>query len=330
MRRRLSFGLFSKYTENVKRKNMKSQMQIGRWLVQTSDVAIAMSTEESRHLSALAGRWVGAFPRDPETLAWSALGVPSAIIRFDYVLGPDGLPRVFEVEDRPAGLGINSALCPGFAGRLRRSLDGVRAALGRPLEIAVTAARRETCDDAILPEVAPGAFDAVRVGEAPSPEAALYVRCALGEAGLEEFERRSVSTVSREGDKSYGVALGLWEEVGENPSLDYSRPFVLKPPRGCWSKDVLIYHPSKRGGGFETRNRLARAVGSREARYAQEYHEPEPSPDGDGLRMIRRALFAWDPSARRYEPLGGTWNARPNVKIHGASDTVTGPILPPA
>jgi hypothetical protein len=46
--------------------------------------------------------------------------------------------------------------------------------------------------------------------------------------------------------------------------------------------------------------------------------------------MIRRVLYAWDPSARRYEPLGGSWNARPNVKIHGASDTVTGPVLPPA
>jgi hypothetical protein len=309
---------------------MRTQIRIGKWVVETSQTTVTMSQRESSALSEIAGRWIGAFPREPETLAWAKLGAPSALIRFDYVLGPDGLPRVFEVEDRPAGLGLNSVVCPGFAERLRRRMDGIREAVGRPVEIFVTEPRRETCDDSLLPEAAPGAFDAVRVGGTPGPDAALLVRCALGEEGLAHLESRSISTVSREGDKSYGVALGLWREVSGEESLDYDVPFVLKPAQGCGSRGVTLYHPDRRGAGFDKRQRVARAVLAGQARYVQPFYEPEASPDGDGLKMIRRVLYAWDPSARRYEPLGGSWNARPNVKIHGASDTVTGPVLPPA
>lgn len=53
--------------------------------------------------------------------------------------------------------------------------------------------------------------------------------------------------------------------------------------------------------------------------YLQEYIPPIRE---DGLFKIFRIFFGYDPDIKEYAYLGGLSNARPNLRIHGATDMV--------
>ena len=80
--------------------------------------------------------------------------------------------------------------------------------------------------------------------------------------------------------------------------------------------------------GFSTRTKIMRAVEEKLVQYIQPYHQPEtPSFLNEKYNLIRRVYLGFNPDLMKYECLGGMWMARKSVKIHGASDTISGAVV---
>lgn len=305
-------------------------VSFGPWKLQIHQQALQLEEFEKRELSALALRWAAIFPIDPLTLAQAAFGVPSVLIRFDYVVS-EGRVCVYEIEDRPAFVSIGSLLNPEMHAKTQRCIDRFRQHLNRPIFTFVSPSRFANSDDILHGEFDQRIFDGVTGDLASIPkDAALIVRSERSEAEYWHLESRSLSTVSQEGWKGYGISLGLWKRINEGP-LDFANAFVLKPEFGCRSEGVYLYHPDRKSKGkygFSTRTAVQNAVDEGRARYIQPYAEPEHHEFlGRENCLIRRVYFGFDPTCGQYECLGGVYMARPCVKVHGATDTITGNII---
>jgi|GEM_PF-1313147 len=307
------------------------ELALGPWKLQIHRENLIVSETEKEVLSDVALRWAKIFPNDPKTLSHEAFSVPSVLIRFDYVV-VDGTISIYEVEDRPAFLAIGSLINWQFGEKLADCIDGIRKHLCRPVSILVSPSRLHNSDDLLFcKEVPLPIFDGVAsdIAELPA-DAALIVRSDRHESDYWHLEPRSLSTVSKEGWKGYGVPLGLWEPVSPE-GVDYNSAFVVKPEYGCRSSDVLLFHPernSKGKYGFSTRTAIQNAVDTGRVKYVQPYAEPEHHDFlGQNYFLIRRVYFGFDPASGTYACLGGVYMARTCAKVHGSSDAVTGCVM---
>lgn len=111
--------------------------------------------------------------------------------------------------------------------------------------------------------------------------------------------------------------------------------FVLKPVWGYGSKDVYIYPRGRygrmRGRGGTGRKKICELLSTpkKEEWLVQPFFPPKMVETG----IAQRAFLIWRIYAirrNREEPfrlLGGLWNLRPHLKVHGASNTITGPVV---
>lgn len=301
---------------------MKTETKtLGNWQIIVSDQRVLITQEEIEHLRGLAIKWVGCFPKE-ETFASQRLGTPSTIIRFDYVV-KDGVVTVFEIEDRPAGLAVGSTVSVNFCTSLASFWKELEENVDRPVGIFVSKQRLGNCDDLLVPSLIPN-IEVFQEGAQIPTESLLLVRCNRDELHLKDLVTRSISTVSEEGWKGYGKDLGLWKTY--DGRLDFDGPVVLKPEYGCRSEGVVIFDPNKRRSGFDTLSKLKR-ITEGATYYEQPFVEPETNswllP---GYAMIRR-LFFTTLNGLDFRPIGGCWVARKSVKIHGASDSISGELV---
>jgi hypothetical protein len=176
-----------------------------------------------------------------------------------------------------------------------------------------------------------------RIGlhEALKSDALLYIRGGL--SSLAEHERRAlvsrtVMPFSYAGDKAYGLELGWWKTIDwtgtkHGTLLPWDESFAIKPLSGTHAVDVHMWTPGKRGRS--TRTQIRNALRARTQMYLQPFIAPMPIEiNGTIYNAILRPYFAFDIHARRWVPLHGTWTARPhpNLRIHGASDSIAGPL----
>ena len=217
---------------------------------------------------------------------------------------------------------------PMFGIEVKRILDIVREKLDCKISVFVSPSRVQNSDDLTLQTQPVQLFDNYFSSlSGIANDHALIVRSLRNEQEYWDLEKQSLSTISMEGWKGYGTRLGLWNEISEMPNFDEA--FVLKPDFGCWGNNVYLFHPHKKSGdGFSTRTKITNAIEQKLVRYIQPYHDPE-NPDflGDKYHMIRRVFFGFNPNTAEYESLGGMWMARTSVKVHGASDSISGPII---
>ena len=260
--------------------------------------------------------------------------VPSNIIRFDYVLNDQGDINVFEIEDRPAGFEINALVSPYTDNSFLLSLSELSNYTKKPIGICVSKGRMFNSDDFFWVQ----RFSKFNMnlenskfvfGEFPkNPEDYLwFVRSLRHEKEYYDLEKYSFSTIKYEGDKSYGLKMGLYKTIPED--ILWDKPFVFKPESGCRCENVHMYHPKQPGGGFSTRSKIERAIENGDVKYIQPYYEPE-HPDflPNGYSMLRRCYLIFDIDTLSYKVVGGQWEARPKChKIHGASDAVCGPLV---
>ena len=297
--------------------NRTETMSVNGWEITHSRDSLELTERHVRQLTDTAQEWAELFPG--RTWVQSEYGVPSLIIRPDCTVDEDGNLRFYEVEERPAGIGVTSHLNPRFAERLndvRRSWPDFKA---------VVSEERESYDDDLWLEVSP-------LSEVVDSEELVLVRAEPTEAAFHQLESRSVSSIQHKGDKHYGVALGWWSKVRaeEFEELPWDgEGFTLKPLQGSKTRDVYIWSP-KRFRGTVTRTKIRKVLEERGEMFCQPLHRPIETGDPTYPHMIYRIFMGFNPETRQFEVMGGLWMARNNYKVHGARDSVLGPLVSPS
>src|SRR3989344_1090174 len=311
------------------------QMHLKEWVTNIVPEPKSMPQTAEQEGKELVKRWESCFPKE-NTWVQRELGVPSLIVRLDATLEGEHL-RAYEVEERPAGIGVSYTTNPAFKERLQ---DVART---WPKFDVVISERRNGHDDQLWTPLK-SREEAVKGTEL------VLVRAEPEEEEFHCLEDRSVSSLKQKGDKSYGEKLGLWRKVQTPEDLPAPcEPFVLKPLQGSKTRDVFMYLPNSMAKsqysipelkmtapGAYTRSRVERELirhtqGSG-GMYCQPFYPPvESGLDGDMGKnyrwMIYRVYYGLNTQTREWNYLGGQWNARNNLKIHGDGDAVIGPVV---
>ncbi|MEK7497735.1 MAG: hypothetical protein AAB656_02340 [Patescibacteria group bacterium] len=251
--------------------------------------------------------WSRAFPKE-ETWIQKNHNLPSLIIRVDAAVN-DGNLFLYEIEERPAGIGITYTLNKDF----RNNLDDIRTTWP-DFEVLVSPERKGS-DDFLWTDVTSQANG--------KP---LLIRAEPEESQYHHLEPQSISSLRKKGHKGYGVEMGLWNHITSPDQLDWMVPFVVKPLQGSKTRNVVIWHPDKLPGSH-TRTKITNAISNNpNGVYVQPFCEPSKiNIEGEDLWLLHRVYFGYDLDMKEWRFLGGLWNARNNLKIHGASDSVFGP-----
>jgi hypothetical protein len=303
---------------------------LGPWEVNTSAEVVQMGGQEVQTLQGFLRPWAACFPKS-QNLAEAHFGTPSSLLRFDYVCDPTtGLVRVYEIEERPAGLGLTSQIHPDFLDRLLPIITEQEEVLGRLFAIYVSEKRDGTSDDEVFAKNSGITLFRGEVDAYTLQRHAWYVRASREEEGIASvFTPHSLSTIANEGNKSYGQTLGFWKKVHTTCEPDFSEAFALKPASGSRFEEVLLWHPErKRESGFATRTKIMESIRAGRVSFLQKYVPPErPSFLDERFQMIRRAYFVWSPVHEQYVSLGGVWVATPSARVHGTREAVSGVLL---
>ena len=267
-------------------------------------------------------------------------GLPSPIVRIDAssivdACHPEG--SIYEVEARPSGLGILTGILN--AGQpVSEVFERVSRLTGQPVASAVLPSVRgvsgghdRSIDTLMLAQAAhipylSDPFDMV------SFHGHLWARGGkedgdvIGQDLLSQINSKSVAPLIDHGDKSYMVGLGMATLVNTAADINFDQPCCVKPLHGSKGKDVQVWVP-KPGGlkGSATRNQVARAISAGPC-ICQPFI-PTGTIDQDGVahhKLMR--LFAVMNDEGKYELIPSPYVTRPNLKIHGSSDAITGLI----
>jgi hypothetical protein len=274
----------------------------------------------------LLAAWGQHFPKE-DTWVQRNYGVPSLLVRLDATFHNQEM-EIYEVEERPSGIGLSRALNPSF----RAKLDQMCQKWPDFKVVISDDPRRKGTDDFLWAEV--------ERPENLNGDLAL-VRAEPDETAYHHLAAKSVSSLQTKGDKSYGEAMGLWDRIEDPDQLPWEEPFTIKPLQGSKTRDVYIWLPndlsrdyrvagSKSVPGSFTRGKITQALLEAQPKggmYRQRFYPPMESGLGDEYKwMIHRVFYGYDPETDNWECMGGLWNARTNLKIHGATDAACGPI----
>jgi len=277
-------------------------------------------------------RWTLVYPRG-NTWVGRTHGIPSLIVRLDCVVDEAGKLHVFEVEDRPCGIGVTSYLVPAFC----EALAAIRSEW--PAFRWVKAPNRETDDALWLGE-------GLSLDEAKRSDGFLLVRSRPEDSEFHGLEPRAVSTVQHEGHKLCAThdSVGLYKtlrwvvDAGEQ-SGGYieglpSGPIVVKPLQGTRAREVRVYLNGSAPAGLVVTKKEKLSFGDLERqvkRSGRVICQPLISPMRraclPGANMIYRLFFGYSPGRRAYVPLHGVWMALPALVVHGTDQSISGPLM---
>lgn len=287
------------------------------------DRAVHFPEAATRTLQRALEQWVKVFPKE-RTLIQAKYGVPSLFVRFDCVLSESGEVQVYEIQDGCAWV--------GYAGVANEKFRDVRDTIVRRdwpfLKVLRSDDYSDKDDDLWL--------ERASVQEAltsPHPLIARDRLSDLSESDQEKILGKSLRPLLSHNDKRYGVLLGWWkpvnwESTAHGTKLPWDKAFVLKPQFGFGSKDIMFWNPSERAGRA-TRTQIERALQTHSTMYLQPFHPPSRIElDGAAYHSICRPYFIFSAKECAYVPAHGVWSARPypNLRIHGASDSISGPL----
>ncbi len=316
------------FVDNQKKGNMTRAVKAGEYKTQVTDQEFPIRANHIAQIRGTLAKWQGVFPHEPSWVK-NNFGVPSLFVRVDCVVRFEQV-RYFEVEDRPNGMGLLAEFVPGF----KEKRDEMRREWPDFGFVASPRRGKETEDGLWLENVA------------NQPNRLALVRAEPQEKEFHAFQSRSVSTVTTEGDKWYGWEMDWWEVVTEEfkKPLPFETGFALKPMQGSKCRDVHFHAPlpkltkqEKRFGRTGIEKLLAQSnstidqIEDAVKRNGQMFCQPFIMPMLSGIPghelMIYRLMFGWSPSQNTWQYIGGCWNARNSLRIHGASDTLFGPVV---
>jgi hypothetical protein len=291
-------------------------VQIANWKVEISSHTEIFSKQASNKLLEIVKHWKKIFPKE-NTWVQKEYGVSSLIIRADCVITESGEVGLYEIEDRPAAIGITSLVNEVF----KNSLQEFCIKKWPDFKIVKSASRSDN-DDYLWRN---------KLNGTSNENTLVLVRAGPEEKEFNTFQLRSVSTVKTEGCKKYGEILGLWKKVScDNIDfLPWNENFVLKPLQGTNNKDITIFFAKRnreiRGGS--TKSRVIKILQENKEMYLQSFISPMQCPVLKNHLMIYRVFLGFDPMQDRFIEMGGCWNSREHYNIHGTAETVWGPVI---
>lgn len=292
------------------------EKNIANWKIQVSPHIEIFPKRASKELLSTIEHWRKIFS-EKETWVQKNLNVSSLIIRADCVITKNDRLALYEIEDRPAAIGITSIINKSFGNNLQEFCTKKW-----PDFKIVKSNSRPDNDDYLWRN---------NLNSTSNKNTLVLVRAGPEEKEFNIFQARSVSTIKTEGCKKYGETLGLWKKVSCNntDSLPWNEDFVLKPLQGTNNKDVTIFFAKRdrkiRGGS--TKARVIRILQENKEMYLQPFISPMQCPVLKNHLMIYRVFLGYDPKSCKYIEMGGCWNARENYNIHGTAETVWGAVV---
>lgn len=282
-----------------------------------------------------------------EFFFYKRFGLPSPIIRIDMPLVPNAVAATqgfFEIESRPAGLGVDSALFEDQREALKSYIDLLRATLGKELAVKVFPYEQSSAHD---PEGEKKAFAQSMgipffgVNEMPADidEFFYFVYGNKGDSStLEEFESRSLFPVRDDGNKNYLVSMGaakVADRIDVSKKLSLGVPFALKPRKGMWAQNVQMYPGDSnrnRFVGYATKDEVHSLIGNEGAFednfLVQPFFRPGVVRIGQEPYLAMARIYGLaNPETGRYEVSNGIYVARQNIRLHGTSDAITGKLV---
>lgn len=290
-----------------------NRLKIGDWTVNVSMEKIFLPKEIERQCEIVIKNWVDHFPKE-KTWVQNELGIPTLIARIDFCITDNGEVGIYEIEDEPAGIGISREINPQFL-RIHQSL----LRTWPDFEVIISPNWKGN-DDKLWRSVIEHSLW--------RPPALVWIKAHPSEKMFHHLEEYSVTTLKLKGVKSYGVGMGLWFEVpsDEYELLPWNEGFVLKPLQGCRSQKIEIWNPNREKiSGQSTRSQIKKTLGNQKRMYLQKLMIPGRIKNIPGY-VLHRCYFGFDMVSRKWTGMGGVWVARENLRIHGASDSVIGPI----
>lgn len=278
-------------------------------------------------------------------------GFPSPIVRIEFSTKGKGNIKdmIYEVETRPAGLGLavdffdQGNNLRQYIGNLSRQLNMPIAAQLLPSIFGNGLNETDRTEDTRAFARAVG-IPLFEPHERANIEALLWVRGGLDditrnlmdEEDVKKLEQVALAPVRDHGNKNYLVELGLAENVTNIDQLDFTKAFALKPNPGSKTRGMTFYSPyaiEKGRYGFATQTKVTQLLQSgldNGQGYLMQDYIPPQELEIDGIRnyAIARMFATLNLESGRYELLpGGNYTARPkNIKVHGASDSTIGKI----
>jgi hypothetical protein len=291
--------------------NNLKQIKVGQqWEVNVSSTAMQLPELIADAGKRAISKWQGVFPREDSWIQ-QQYNVPSFIIRVEGVPVEGNRFHFFEIEERPAGVGVTSKISQSFADNLGKMTD-----VWPEFKALVSEARMGAGDDYLWREVVTP--DQVQDSDL------LIIRAEPEESEYHRFIGRSVSSLVEKGNKVYGEKLGWWKTVSDEADLPWDSPFVIKQCQGSKARGLEIWDPIKKRNGSSTRTKIVRTLTKAEKMYCQPLVDPL---DHEGGMMIYRIFYGFDPRSGEWVCLGGCYNVRPNLRIHGASDAFFGALV---
>ena len=234
---------------------------------------------------------------------------------------------LYEAEIRPAGAESLAKTDPVFASKLAR----LRSQKSWPNHVVVISPGHGGLDTHLGPHQTLTLEEYLAIEEAQRPPVLARVRPSelTADSRWNELLPRSVGPLDE--NKSYGCLLGWWNCVSyeHHELLPWASSFVLKPLRGSWAEDVVVWSPGNRKIGH-TKSRIKAALKRHGMMVCQPYQPPIATGDSEHPHMILRVFYGWrlggqpEPAINRIMPLGGVTLARAHVVVHGATDTRVG------
>lgn len=290
---------------------------IGHWEIHNLSAEIVLPVKIQDQAMEMINVWMRVFPKEP-TWIQNNFGIPSFVVRIDGI-DKDGNLAIYEIEDRPAGIGHTMMINQQF----RRKLAEAKETW--PDFDVVISPLREVADDQLWNKT-------IDFDSAVLSNRLVFVRAEPEEKQFRVFQSRSVSTITTEGDKSYGVPLGLWSFIDNPNQLPQHRSFVLKSLQSSKGRNMVFYDVRSNPGPGHTRMKnvikmLERQIVEKGGMYIQDFIPPMESGIETLPYMIYRFFFGFNFLTWKWVSLGGSWFARNNLKIHGARDSLSGPLV---
>ncbi|MFY9457856.1 MAG: hypothetical protein WAP23_02920 [Candidatus Spechtbacterales bacterium] len=288
------------------------------WTMKASDFAMELPREAIDKCLVLIKGWKKVFPRE-STFVRRKFGTPSLLVRIDCVVDKEGMLGVYEIEERPAGVGITTLVNEQF----RELFAQVRVEWPQ-FSVVISPKRRHRGDDYLWVSEIP-------LEAATNNDDLVLVRAEPEEQEFHVLAPRSVSVVRTKGLKSYGVPLGLWQGVdASSQCLPWEEGFCLKPLQGSKLRDIEIWDPIGNSKGVSSRASILGTLQRKGEMYCQSLIRPMRwDIQGKAHDSIYRIFFGYSPKSKRWVALGGSWNARPApcLRIHGTPETIIGPAI---
>jgi hypothetical protein len=288
----------------------------------------------------LANRWISIFDQEKNALyKGDGSGWPTCtpIIRLDCTVTKDGELNLYEVEERPSGVGITGETNPDF--RLR--LAELRKKWNFPGLSSLAPEGYGTDDRLWLPTLT---YDeALR-----KDDGLLLVRYNprdLEHSGFYRFAHRAISTLEKEGDKKYlpkldgkSIILGLKPEDKDKDlqfleNLPLGDGWAMKPGQGSRTYGIKVVEPGDEKGFRDLKKEVRKRIREGQPTILQPYSPPMMMEiNGEKYNAMLRLFLGYNPRTKKFEYMHGLFcavpiDAKKATIIHGRADAIFGRVV---